>query len=55
MIKSRNMKWAEHVACMAKISSYKMLVGKSEGSRSVVKCSRRWEDIIKTDLREIGL
>jgi hypothetical protein len=33
-IKSRRMRWAEHVACMAeKRNAYRILVGKPDGSR----------------------
>jgi hypothetical protein len=34
---------------------YKVLVGKSEGKRPLGRPRRRWEDRIRTDLREIGL
>jgi hypothetical protein len=33
---------------------YRVLVGKPEGKRLLEKPSRRWEDGIKMDLREIG-
>jgi hypothetical protein len=33
---------------------HRVLVGKSEGKRQLVKPRRRWEDGIKMDLREIG-
>jgi hypothetical protein len=33
----------------------KVLVGKPEGNRPLGKPSRRWEDGIRIDLREIGL
>jgi hypothetical protein len=33
---------------------YKVLVGKPKGDRSVGRPRRRWEDGIRTDLREIG-
>jgi hypothetical protein len=35
-------------------NAYKTLVGKPEGKRPFGRPSRRWEDNIKTDLREIG-
>jgi hypothetical protein len=34
---------------------YKVLVGKPEGKRPLGRPRRRWEDGIRTDLREIGL
>jgi hypothetical protein len=33
---------------------YRVLVGKSEGKRPLVRPSHRWEDIVKMDLREVG-
>jgi hypothetical protein len=34
---------------------YKVLVGKPEGKRPLGRPRRRWEDVIRMDLREIGL
>jgi hypothetical protein len=36
-------------------SVYRVLVGKPEGKRPLGRPRRRWEDNIKTDLREIGI
>jgi len=33
---------------------HRVLVGKSEGKRSLGRPRHRWEDNIKTDLREVG-
>jgi len=33
---------------------YRVLVGKSEGKRPLVRPRRRWEDNIKIDLLEVG-
>jgi hypothetical protein len=33
---------------------YKVLVGKPEGKRPLIKSRRRWEDNIKMDLEEVG-
>jgi hypothetical protein len=33
---------------------YKVLVGKPEGKRPLGRPRRRWEDVIRMDLREIG-
>jgi hypothetical protein len=55
MIKSRRMRWAGHVARMGeKRNAYRILVGNPEGRRSLGRPRRRWMDIIKMDLREIG-
>jgi hypothetical protein len=51
VIKSRRMRWAGHVACMAEgIVVYRVFVGKPEGKRSLGCPRRRWEDNIKMDL-----
>jgi hypothetical protein len=34
--------------------AYKVLVGKTEGRRSLGKPRHRWEDTTKMDLREVG-
>jgi hypothetical protein len=34
--------------------AYRVLVGKPEGRRPLGRPRRRWEDNIKTDLREVG-
>jgi len=33
---------------------YKVLVGKPEGKRPLGRPRRRWEDVIRMDLRETG-
>ena len=33
---------------------HKVLVGKPEGKRPLVRARRRWEDNIKMDLEEVG-
>jgi hypothetical protein len=49
------MSWAGHVARIGENkNAYRMLVGKPEGKRSLVRRRRRWVDNIKMDLREIG-
>jgi hypothetical protein len=35
-------------------NAYRISVGKPEGKRPLGRPSRRWEDNIKVDLREIG-
>jgi hypothetical protein len=52
MIKSRRMRWAEHVARMGwKRNAYRVLVGNLEGMRPIRRPRGRWEDNIKTTLR----
>jgi hypothetical protein len=54
-IKSRRMRWAGHVARMEEGRDvYRVLVGKPEGKRPLVRPRRRCEDGIKMDLGEIG-
>jgi hypothetical protein len=54
-IKSRRIKWAVHVACMVETRDvYRVLVGKPEGKRPLVRPRLGWEDNIKMDLQEVG-
>jgi hypothetical protein len=56
MIKSRKIRWLEHVACMGEMrSAYKILVGKPEGRRLLRRPRHRGDDNIKLDLREIRM
>jgi hypothetical protein len=53
MINSRRMRWIGHVARMeAKRNSYRILVGKPEGTRPLKRPRRRWMNNIKMDLRQ---
>jgi hypothetical protein len=53
VIKSRRMKWAEHVARMGEGRGvYRVLVGRSEYKRPVGGPRRKCEDNIKIDLRD---
>jgi hypothetical protein len=53
-IKSWRMRWAGHVARMGEGRNvYRVLVGKPEGKRPLVRPRRRWEDGVKMKLREI--
>ena len=55
VIKSRRMRWAGHVARMGeRIGLYRVLVGKPEGKRPLVRPRHRWEDNIKMDLQAMG-
>jgi hypothetical protein len=54
VIKLRRLRWAGHVARMwERGSAYRVLVGKPEGRRPLVRPMLRWEDNIKMDLREM--
>jgi hypothetical protein len=55
MIKSRNTRWAGHVARIGeKRNAFRILVGKPEGKTPLVRPRCRWVDNIKIDLRAIG-
>jgi hypothetical protein len=55
IIKARRMRWAGHVARMGeKRNTYRLLVGKPEGRRPLVRPRRRWLDNIRMDLVEVG-
>jgi hypothetical protein len=55
IIKSRRMRWADHVARMGeKRNAYGLLVGKPEGKRPLGRPRRRWVDNIRMDLGEVG-
>jgi hypothetical protein len=55
MMKSRRMKWMGHIVRMGeKNNAYRLLVGKREGKRPLLRLKRGWVDNIKVDLREIG-
>jgi hypothetical protein len=56
VIKSRRMRLARHVARMKEGRGvYMVLVGRPENKRPLGRPRRRWEDNIKTDLRETGI
>ena len=55
VVKSRRMRWAEHVARMAEGRGvHGVLVGKPEVKRPLGRPGRRWEDNIKMDLEVVG-
>ena len=55
VVKSRRMRWAEHVARMGEGRAvHRVLVGKPEGKRPLGRPRRRWENNIKMDLQEVG-
>jgi hypothetical protein len=56
VIKSRRTRWAGYVARIGEGRSvYRVLVGRPKGKRPLGRPRHRWEDNIKTDLREIGI
>jgi hypothetical protein len=55
VVKSRRMRWAEHVARMEEERGvHRVLVGKPEGKRPLERLRRRWEDNIRMDFQEVG-
>ena len=55
VIKSRRMRWAEHLARTGNRGSlYRVLVGKLEENRPLRRPRHRREDNIKMDLQEVG-
>ena len=56
VIKSRRLRWAGHVARMEEgRSAFKILTGKPTRKRQLKRLSRRWEDNITMDLKEISI
>jgi hypothetical protein len=54
VIKSRRMRWAEHVARLGEGRGvYRVLMGKPEGGRSLGRPKLRWEDNSSMDLQEV--
>jgi len=52
VIKSRRMRWAQHVARMGEERGvYRVLLGKPVGRRPLGRPRRRWVDNIRLDLR----
>jgi hypothetical protein len=56
VIKPRRMRWTGHVARMGEGRGvYRVLVGRPESKRPLGRPRRRWENNIKTDLREMWI
>jgi hypothetical protein len=54
VIKSRRIRWAEHVACMGKMrGAYRVQVGKPNGNRSLGRPRHKWEYNVKIYLQEV--
>jgi hypothetical protein len=55
VIKSRRMRWAGHLARVGEMRNpYRILVGKTEGTRQRGRLRCRWEDNIRIDLKGTG-
>jgi len=55
VIKSRRMRWAEHVARMGEERGvYRVLVGKPEGKIPMGRPRCRWVNNIRMDIQEVG-
>jgi hypothetical protein len=55
MMKSRGMRWAEYIARMGENrNAYRVLLGRTEGKRSLGRPSRRRVNNIRMDLGELG-
>jgi hypothetical protein len=55
MMKSRRMRWEEHVARLGeKRNAYRLLIRKSEGRRPLQRPKCRWVDNIRMDLGYVG-
>jgi len=55
VIKSRRMRWAEHVSRMGEErGAYRVFLGKPEGKRTLGRPRCRWVDNIRMDLQEVG-
>ena len=57
VIKSRRLRWADHVAIMKEGSAFKILRGKPTGKRPLGKPRHRWKDTIRmyTRIKEIDI
>jgi hypothetical protein len=55
VITSRRIRWALHVASVGKMrGAFRVLVGKPEVKRPVLKPRHRWENNTEMDLQEVG-
>ena len=55
VIKARRIRWAGHVARTGEERAlYRVLVGKLEGRRPLVRPRHRWVDNIRMELQEVG-
>jgi hypothetical protein len=54
VIKPRRIRWVSHIACMEYEKFYTNFWSENLKGRSLGRSRCRWEDNIRTDLREIG-
>ena len=55
VIKSRRMRWVEHVARTGERGGEdRALVGKPEGKKPLVRARSRWEDNVRWIIQEVG-
>ena len=53
-LKSRQLRWAGHVACTEEYrNAYRVLVGRPDGKRPLRRPRHRWKDNIKVDFKEV--
>jgi hypothetical protein len=56
VIKSRRIRWAEHVTRRGERRGvYRVFVGKPDGRRPLGRARYRWEENIKMDLQKVGV
>ena len=56
VVKSRRLRWANHIARMEEgRSAFKILTSIPAGKRPLERSRCRWENNIKMDLKEIGI
>jgi hypothetical protein len=55
VVKSKRIRWAVHVAGTGEDRDmHRVLVGKPEGKKPLVRPRLRWDDNIKMDLQKVG-
>jgi hypothetical protein len=53
--KSRRLRWTRHMTRMGeRVGAYMALLGKPRPKREFGKSRRRWEEVTKIDLQEVG-
>jgi hypothetical protein len=54
VIETKRLRWVGHAACMQEMrNAYNILVGKPREKRPLERTRHRWENNIKTDIREV--
>jgi hypothetical protein len=54
VIKSRRMRLVGQVTCLGRRGAYRVLVGRPEGKRPLIRPRDLWEDSIKVDVLGVG-